>query len=42
VTTGSAFDIVSNKYTTNYQSYQNGGYSADSNITISNRKDYQA
>jgi len=42
LTTGNAFDITANKYATSYQSYENGGYSATMNITITNRKSIPA
>jgi len=39
VTTGNAFDIVANKLVTNYRTFDNGGYTATQNLTISNQKD---
>ena len=42
MTTGNAFDITADKIATNRRSYDNGGYTADMNMTISNHKDIQA
>jgi len=42
ITTGNAFDITAKKIATNYQSYNNAGYSADLNLTISNHKSIKA
>lgn len=38
VTTGNAFDITANKIVKNYQSFDNGGYTAELNFTIANHK----
>ena len=42
LTTGNAFDITADKVATNRRNYDNGGYTADINMTISNHKDIQA
>jgi hypothetical protein len=42
LTTGNSFDITANKYANRYQSFGNGSYSADLNITITNHKDIPA
>ena len=40
LTTGSAFDIVANKVASNYQSSNNGSFTADLNLTIFNHKNH--
>lgn len=42
LTTGNAFDITADKVATNRTSYDRGGYSANLNLTISNRKEISA
>lgn len=42
VTTGNAFDITANKIVKNYQSFDNGAYTADLNFTIANHKTISA
>ncbi len=42
LTTGNAFDITANKYATDYQSFNQGGYSANLNLTVFNHKDIKA
>ena len=42
LTTGNAFDITAEKVAANRRNYDNGGYTADLSLTISNHKDIQA
>lgn len=37
--TGNAFDITADKLASSYHSYQNSGYKADLNLTVTNHKD---
>jgi hypothetical protein len=38
LTIGNAFDITADLYATSRQSFSNGGYRADMNLTITNHK----
>ena len=40
--TGNAFDISADKQAKNFRSFNNGGYSAELNMTIWNHKEFEA